>query len=151
MSKQPKILTENAYKILPYYVVGFTVELALRLLAGYGVMISFAMIRREGNPEGRVTIEHLRRFAQAGCRIMLDNGAFSQWKKGTPTDGPAFYAFLRQLDAEGIPWEWAFALDVIGDGYATRDQWRLAVREYPDLIARLMPVFHEGDSGGVRS
>lgn len=148
MSKRPNV-TESAYKIRPYYVVGFTVELALRLLAGYGVMISFAMIHRPENPGGRITIEHLRKFAAAGCRIMFDNGAFSQWKKGTPTDGPAFYAFLRVLDAESIPWEWAFALDVIGNGIATRDQWRLALSEYPDLVPRLMPVFHEGDSWDI--
>jgi hypothetical protein len=145
-------------KIKPYFVVGWTVNLALSMLAGRGVMISYALIDNgvrvkdpatgrmvKENPEGRITIEHLRAFAAAGCEIMLDNGEFSRWKSGRATDGPGFYAFLRRLDAENIPWRWAVAPDVINDAEGTRRRWREAVRDHHDLLPRLVPVFHEGD------
>ncbi len=126
--------------IRPYFVVGWTVNLALKLLAGKGVLISYALIE-----EGRVTLDDLRAFIAAGCEIVFDNGEFSRWKSGRPTNGPAYYEFLRSLEAAGIPWRWAVALDVIGDAEGTRSAWRVCLRDHADLLPRLVPVFHEGD------
>lgn len=126
--------------IVPYFVCGWTVKLALRLLAGRGVLVSYALIE-----EGRVTIDDLRAFAAAGCGLVFDNGEFSRWKSGRPTDGPAFYKWLRSLSDERIPWRWAVALDVIGDAEGTRRNWRECVEGRHDLLPRLVPVFHEGD------
>lgn len=126
--------------IRPYFVHSWAAALALRLLAGRGVLVSYALIE-----EGRITTSHLRALAAAGCDLVFDNGEFTRWKSGRPTNGPAFYAWLRSLDEAGIPWRWAIALDVIGDAHGTRTNWRRALREYPDLSPRLVPAFHEGD------
>lgn len=127
-------------KIKPYFVVGWTVNCALRVLAGHGVLVSYELYRT-----GRITLSMLRAFVAAGCEIVLDNGEFSRWKSGIPTDVPGFYRFLRLLDSEGIPWRWAVAPDVIGDAKGTREEWRRAQSEHADLLPKLVPVFHEGD------
>ena len=126
--------------IRPFFVVGWTVKLALRLLAGKGVLVSYALIE-----DGRITTADLRAFCAAGCDLIFDNGEFSRWKSGRPTNGPAYYDWLRGLDGEGVRWLWAAALDVIGDAEGTRANWREAQREHADLLPRLVPVFHEGD------
>lgn len=126
--------------IKPYFVVGWTVKLALRMLAGRGVLVSHALVE-----EGRAKDADLAAFLAAGCELVIDNGEFSRWKSGRPTDGPAYYDWLRALDAAGIAWKWAAALDVIGDAKGTRENWRAAQRDHADLLPRLVPVFHEGD------
>lgn len=133
-------VSRDLVPIRPYFVVGWTVKLALRLLAGKGALISYALIE-----EGRVKRGDLRAFVAAGCELVFDNGEFSRWKSGRPTNGPAYYDFLRSLDADGIPWRWAVALDVIGDADGTRTNWRECLRDHVDLLPRLVPVFHEGD------
>jgi hypothetical protein len=130
----------GAVKIKPYFVVGWTINCALRVLAGHGVLVSYALVE-----EGRVTLDMLRAFVAAGCELVFDNGEFSRWKSGRPTNGPAFYAWLRSLDAAGIPWRWAVALDVIGDAEGTRTEWRRVLSDERDLLLKLVPVFHEGD------
>jgi hypothetical protein len=130
----------TSYPIKPYFVCGWTVKLALRLLAKHGVLVSYALIE-----DGRVTLADLRAFCAAGCDLIFDNGEFSRWKSGRPTNGPAYYDWLRSLDVEGVSWRWAAALDVIGDAEGTRKNWRVAQREHGDLLDRLVPVFHEGD------
>lgn len=131
-------------KIRPYFVCGWTVRLALDLLAGRGVLVSYALVE-----EGRVKLADLVAFSNAGCDLVFDNGEFSRWKSGRPTDGPAYYAWLRALDAAGVRWRWAVALDVIGDAEGTRANWRASQRDYADLLPRLVPVFHEGDPWGL--
>jgi len=130
----------DSAKIRPYFVVGWTVNCALRVLAGHGVLVSYALVE-----EGRITLAMLRAFGAAGCELVLDNGEFSRWKSGRPTNEDGFYDFLRRLDAEGIPWRWAVALDVIGDAEGTRERWRRVLANHRDLAPRLVPVFHEGD------
>lgn len=127
-------------KIKPYFVCGWTVRLARDLLAGHGVLVSYALVE-----DGRITIADLRAFCDAGCDIVFDNGEFSRFSSGRPTDGPAYYAWLRSLDAAGVRWRWAAALDVIGNADGTRSNWRAAQRDHVDLLPRLVPVFHEGD------
>ena len=137
-------------RIRPYFALGWAVNVALRVLAGQGVLVSYALLcetrDKHGRPEKpRVHLDHVRALAAAGCDLVFDNGEFSRWKSGQPTDEAGFYAFLRLLDAERIPWTWAIAPDVIGDAEGTRERWRRILREQPDLVPRLVPVFHEGD------
>ena len=127
-------------KIKPYFVVGWTVKAAVKILAGHGVLISYALV-----DDGQVTLDQLRSFVSAGCELVFDNGEFSRWKTGRKTDGPKFYNWLRSLDGEGIPWKWAVALDVIGDANGTRENWRGVLSDHSDISQKLVPVFHEGD------
>lgn len=71
------------------------------------------------------------RAHEIGQSVMLDNGAFSFWRTGKPTDWPGFYAWARPwLD---YPTTWAVIPDVI-DG-TEEDNDRLLV----DWFARRMP------------
>lgn len=141
MSERPTIVAASRpLKIKPYFVVGWTVDVAARVCAGCGVLVSYELFRTR-----RLTLAHLRMLIDAGCTLVLDNGEFSRWKSGVPTDVAGFFAFLRLLDAEGIPWSWAVSPDVIGDAGGTRALWRRAQVEHADLLPRLVPVFHEGD------
>lgn len=128
------------HRIKPYFVVGWTVALATRLLARHGALVSHALIEA-----GRVTTKDLRALVNAGCDLVFDNGEFSRWKSGTPTNEDAFYSWLRSITRDGIAWKWAAALDVIGDADGTMERWRRACRDHADLLPRLVPVFHEGD------
>jgi hypothetical protein len=84
---------------------------------------------------------------QIGQSVMLDNGAFSAWRAGKPTDWPGYYRWCEQwLDC----WTtWAVIPDVIGGGPEENDklllQWPHAERGAPvwhtdeplDRLARL--------------
>lgn len=128
-------------RIRPFFVCsGWRMKLTRELLAGRGVLVSYALIE-----SGDVTLDDLRAFVALNCELVFDNGEFSRWKSGRPTNGAAYYEWLKGLDAQGVPWLWAAALDVIGDAEGTRANWRDAQREHADLLPRLVPVFHEGD------
>lgn len=73
---------------------------------------------------------------QIGQSVMLDNGAFSAWRKGKPTNWPAYYIWCDQwLDH---PTTWAVIPDVI-DGPA-HDQDAL-IHDWPHKD-RGAPVWH---------
>jgi hypothetical protein len=76
------------------------------------------------------------RCHRIGQSVMLDNGAFSLWRSGTPTDWPGFYRWCdRWLD---YPTTWAVIPDVIeGD---PEDQESL-IAEWP-FGNRGAPVWH---------
>lgn len=55
--------------------------------------------------------EHIRLYHEIGQSVAIDNGAFSLWKEGKPTDWPAFYEWVK-------PWlryqtTWAIIPDVM--------------------------------------
>lgn len=104
-------------------------------------MVSFDLVRG-----GRVKLAGLRALTDLGCELVFDSGAFQAWTKGVAMDVPAYVNFLRSLDAEGIPWLWGAAPDVIGDESATRKGWESLQSTAPDLCGKIVPVFHEGDS-----
>jgi hypothetical protein len=73
---------------------------------------------------------------ELGQSVMLDNGAFSLWKAGKPTDWPGFYRWADEwLD---YPTTWAVIPDVI-DGTVAQNEALIA--EWP-FAARGAPVWH---------
>jgi hypothetical protein len=68
--------------------------------------------------------------------VMLDNGAYPQWKRGVPVNWPAFYAWADEwLD---FPTTWAVIPDVIDGGTQLQDA---LVREWP-FGSKGAPVWH---------
>lgn len=68
-----------------------------------------------------------------GQSVMLDNGAFSAWKQGRPTNWPAYYEWSEEWLA--YPTTWAVIPDVIDGGAAAQDallaQWPFGQRGSP--------------------
>jgi hypothetical protein len=80
--------------------------------------------------------QQVRQVHDVGQSVLLDNGAFSAWKVGRPTDWPGYYAWCDQwLD---FPTTWAVIPDVIDAG--TQEQDAL-LREWPHGD-RGAPVWH---------
>lgn len=80
--------------------------------------------------------QDVRRCHDIGQSVMLDNGAFSAWKKGKKTDWPGYYEWCdKWLD---FPTTWAVIPDVIDAG--TQEQDAL-IREWPHG-KRGAPVWH---------
>jgi hypothetical protein len=74
---------------------------------------------------------------------MLDNGAFSLWRKGQPTDWPAYYEWCdRWLFHPAC--DWAVIPDVIEGSEAENDA---LIREWP-FGHRGVPVWHLNESPG---
>lgn len=81
--------------------------------------------------------DDVTRCHQIGQSVMLDNGAFSAWKAGKPTDWPAFYGWCdRWLD---YPTTWAVVPDVIDGGSQMQDA---LLREWPHGKRQAAPVWH---------
>ena len=80
--------------------------------------------------------DDVRRCHQIGQSVMLDNGAFSKWKSGKPTNWPAYYEWCD--DWLSYPTTWAVIPDVIDAG--TQEQDAL-LREWPHGH-RGAPVWH---------
>ncbi len=75
---------------------------------------------------------------EIGQSVMLDNGAFSLWRAGKPTDWPGFYQWVRPwLD---YPTTWAVIPDVI-DG-SVEDNDRLLVEWFTMRLPKGAPVWH---------
>ena len=73
---------------------------------------------------------------EIGQSILLDNGAFSQWTTGTPTDWPGYYTWCEHWLR--YPTTWAVIPDVI-DGSA--DDNDALIRQWPHG-RRGAPVWH---------
>lgn len=57
----------------PYFVVGWTVNTALKILSGRGVLISYALIE-----DKKVSAKNIEAFIASGCDVVFDNGEFSR-------------------------------------------------------------------------
>jgi len=80
--------------------------------------------------------DDVERVHLIGQSVMLDNGAFSKWKRGHATDWVAFYEWTdRWLD---YPTTWAVIPDVIDAGSQEQDA---LIREWPHG-ERGAPVWH---------
>lgn len=80
--------------------------------------------------------QDIERAHQIGQSVMLDNGAFSKWRRGWATDWGAYYAWAdRWLD---YPTSWAVIPDEIGAGSQQQDA---LIREWPHG-ERGAPVWH---------
>lgn len=71
-----------------------------------------------------------------GQSVMLDNGAFSMWRKGKPTNWPGYYDWVERW--LGFPSTWAVIPDVIGAGAEVQDD---LLRQWP-FGDRGAPVWH---------
>ena len=70
--------------------------------------------------------DQVARVHEIGQAVMLDNGAFSKFTKGKPTDWPSYHAWCdRWLD---YPTTWAVIPDVIDAGSQEQDA---LIREWP--------------------
>jgi hypothetical protein len=78
----------------------------------------------------------VERCHEIGQSVMLDNGAFSKWKSGTPTNWPAFYAWCERW--LGFPTTWAVIPDEIDAGSQAQEA---LMREWP-FGHRGAPVWH---------
>jgi hypothetical protein len=113
---------------LHYHGTPITPDRVLRELAGRCFCVRFGCHRQ-------VELCH-----EIGQSVMLDNGAFSRWTQGTPTDWPAYYRWsARWLE---YPTTWAVLPDVI-DG--TEEQNDALLEEWP-FGARGAPVWHMHES-----
>ncbi|MFQ6028197.1 MAG: hypothetical protein ACE5Q6_11950 [Dehalococcoidia bacterium] len=75
-------------------------------------------------------------------RLLLDSGAFTNWKRGEDTKVPDYIDFIRNLPIE--PWRY-FALDRIGDPENTRSN----LRRMLDAGLNPVPVFTRGSPAGL--
>lgn len=82
------------------------------------------------------------KLAASICQsFALDNGAFSLWKQGAPTDWPGYYAWCATWLAHPAC-DWAVIPDVIGGTEAENDA---LLREWPHG-QRGVPVWHLNES-----
>lgn len=104
-----------------YHGLPITPQEVFLRLAGCHFCVSFADPRQ------------VRAAHEIGQSVMLDNGAFSLWRAGKPTDWPGFYAWADEwLD---YPSTWAVIPDVIAGTDAENDDliaaWPFAQRGAP--------------------
>lgn len=77
-----------------------------------------------------------RQYPTPGVKTMLDSGAFSAWKSGTPVSYDDFI-----LEAVEGQWDEVAALDVIGDAIGSSEAaWDM--KSYRESI---LPTFHYGE------
>ena len=84
----------------------------------------------------------IKRCHFIGQSVMLDNGAFSQWKRGNPTDWPGFYAWTDEWLV--YPTTWAVIPDVIDAAEEAQDE---LLRQWPHAH-KGAPVWHMNESIG---
>lgn len=80
--------------------------------------------------------EDVTRCHDIGQSVMLDNGAYSQWKRGQATDWPAYYAWAERWLAYATTW--AVIPDMIDGGSQMQES---LVAEWP-FGHRGAPVWH---------
>lgn len=82
------------------------------------------------------------RCHQVGQSVMLDNGAFSLWRKGKPTNWPAYYEWAEEWLF--FPTTWAVIPDVIDGPEEDQDQ---LIRDWPfGGFVSGAPVWHMNES-----
>lgn len=111
-----------------YHGTPITPQAKLYELAGRHLCVSFSSPRQD-------RIAH-----EIGQSVMLDNGAFSAWKIGAPTDWPGYYAWCDRWLA--FPTTWAVIPDVITGGEDEQDR---LLEEWPHGD-RGAPVWHMHES-----
>lgn len=111
-----------------YHGTPITPMAALYQLAGRCFCVSFA------HPDD------VARAHQIGQSVMLDNGAFSKWKKGTETNWASYYEWADEWLA--YPTTWAVIPDVIDGG---EDEQGELIEQWP-FGASGAPVWHMNES-----
>jgi len=111
--------------VIHYHGTPITPISTLQQLAGRHFCVSFAA-------PGDV-----KRCHDMGQSVMLDNGAFSVWRRGAVPDWPGYYGWAdRWLDC---PTTWAVIPDVIDGDDADNDA---LIAEWPHGRTRAAPVWH---------
>lgn len=80
--------------------------------------------------------DQVRHCHEIGQSVMLDNGAFSQWRAGKKTNWAAFYGWVEVWLS--CPTTWAVIPDVIDGGVESQDN---LLEAWP-FGARGVPVWH---------
>lgn len=81
--------------------------------------------------------DDVKRCHDIGQSVMLDNGAFSAWKTGRPTDWPSYYRWCDQwLDHAST---WAIPPDVID---APSQEQDALLNQWPHGKRQAAPVWH---------
>jgi hypothetical protein len=80
--------------------------------------------------------QNVRQCHSMGQSVMLDNGAFSKWRQGRPTDWPSYYEWAEEWLS--FPTTWAVIPDVI-DGSAEQQSALIAAWPFGHRGA---PVWH---------
>lgn len=111
---------------LHYHGLPITPVKLLSQLGGCCFCVSYADARQ-------VEIAH-----ELGQSVMLDNGAFSFWRTGKPTDWPGFYAWAAPWLEH--PTTWAVIPDVIDGGVEDND--RLLDEWATTGLPKGAPVWH---------
>jgi hypothetical protein len=109
---------------LHYHGTPITPITALYELAGRCFCVSFA------------AKQDAERCHQIGQSVMLDNGAFSLWRRGLATDWPGYYAWVEQWLE--YPTTWAVIPDLIDGGELAQDE---LIKRWP-FGHRGAPVWH---------
>jgi hypothetical protein len=110
--------------MLHYHGTPITPMSALTAIAGRHFCVSFT------RPD------NVRHCHEIGQSVMLDNGAFSLWRRGQPTDWPAYYRWCdRWLD---YPTTWAVIPDQIDAPQCVQDS---LIHDWPHRH-RGVPVWH---------
>lgn len=113
-------------------------SVAKRLLSGRRALVSFAFIRA-----GRwVRLSDAVALSSVCRGVWCDSGAFTAWTQGAPIPLDEYTDFL---DRNHSLFERVVALDVIGDGRASHDNWARMMSADRAWRDKLIPVFHEGD------
>jgi hypothetical protein len=107
-----------------YHMTPITPRAVLAELAGKHFGVSFQ------RPEQLATVH------QIGQSVMLDNGAYSVWKRGAEADWTAYYRWCEEWLA--CPTTWAVIPDVVDGGSQLQDA---LVKEWP-FRHRGAPVWH---------
>lgn len=81
--------------------------------------------------------QDVARVHQIGQTVMLDNGAFTQWRSGKPTNWPAYYAWCERW--LHCPTTWAIPPDVIDAPSQMQDG---LLNEWPHGKRQAAPVWH---------
>lgn len=109
--------------------VGGTRQMAVQFWRGRHGLASFA------------APEEISIIAEECQSFVLDNGAFSEWKRGQPMDVPGYIAWCREWGI--LPWcDWCLIPDVIEGTEADNDA---LLRDWPDDL-RGVPVYHLHES-----
>jgi len=81
--------------------------------------------------------EQIAKTHAIGQSVMLDNGAYSKWKRGSETDWPAYYDWCDEwLDR---PTTWAIPPDIID---APSQEQDALLNEWPHGKRQSAPVWH---------
>lgn len=131
--------------MIPVFACG-AVTVAIRLLAGRSVLVSYAYLETNFAPRDKVSAL----FDVAGEK-WLDCGAFTIWQKSKsgektkPIDLNIWSDFAAN-DPLAARADRIVALDDIEHPEQSIDNWRRMLADLPECVrAKLVPVWHEGD------